>query len=242
MKLLHIFVPLVAGHSWLECTDYRIQTSADAETWDKALCHGYARCGSKQAKVAFGKDTGFDHNYPKNDDNACQCAAGSSYDANAPMAQYTPGQRVCLAYPAKNHVAETCTNEYIPDNGVRIFRTNKNPTNDPELFKWPVEYQHLNGVHQDGQIDYKGFQNCPKFCDDPDKALCTLCFDLEPNLASGLYSFHFEWHFNSGVDYYTSCWEAQVGEGGAPPRPPSPPDDASSTNENSPPKCVPKNL
>lgn len=72
------------------------------------------------------------------------------------------------------------------------------------------DYSHLNGVHVNGEIDYKGFQNCPKFDENNDKALCTVCFDLEADLAPGLYSFQWQWSFNAVTDAYTSCWEAQV--------------------------------
>ncbi|RHY32112.1 hypothetical protein DYB32_002859 [Aphanomyces invadans] len=145
---------------------------------------------------------------------SCQCNrnAANAYTASTPKAKYTPGQRVCLAYPAKNHVAAPCTNEYIPDSGMRIYRSKKDETSDPALFEWPHEYTHLNGAHVNGVIDYKGFQNCPKFCENKDKALCTVCFDLEHDLADGAYTFHWEWSFNPGQDRYVSCWEVDVGE------------------------------
>lgn len=182
------------------------------EYYDASICKGFPRCGSRQASVDFGADTGFNYHPEPEAEQSCQCTRDEStqYSEAAPMAQYTAGQQVCLTYPAKNHVAETCTNENIPDRGMRIFRTTKGATTDPKLHQWPVEYHHKNGVHEEGKIDYKGFQNCPKFCEDPDKALCTVCFDLESNIATGSYTFHWEWHFNAGADYYSTCWEADV--------------------------------
>merc|ERR1711920_1088337 len=43
-----------------------------------------------------------------------------------------------------------------------------------------------------------------------DKALCTACFDLEGNLGPGTYTFQWWWEFNVG-EFYSSCFEAQVG-------------------------------
>ncbi|RHY27295.1 hypothetical protein DYB32_008787 [Aphanomyces invadans] len=131
------------------------------------------------------------------------------------MAKYTPGQKVCLAYPPKNHVADVCTNEFIPDTGVRIFRSAAWPVDatnvtDPELREWPVEYHHGNGAHVRGQVDYKGFQHCPRFCEDKGRALCTMCFQLEKDIAPGKYTFQWQWMFNSADDVYASCWEAIV--------------------------------
>ncbi|RHY51909.1 hypothetical protein DYB30_001279 [Aphanomyces astaci] len=168
---------------------------------------------------------------------SCQCSrdASNAYTAANPKAKYTPGQRVCLAYPAKNHVADSCTNQYIPDSGMRIYRSDKGETADPALFKWPHEYNHLNGVHVNGVIDYKGFQNCPKFCEQKDKALCTVCFDLEPDLAVGAYSFHWEWSFNPGQDRYVSCWEVDVVTGSAPSPSVTPNSNTSPTSPASPP-------
>lgn len=194
------------AHSWLECTDYRMDpNSADAKTWNPSVCHGRARCGGTQMNATFGQDTGFNEHSAK-----CQCARDSPKN-DAPVAQYVPGQRVCLAYPPKNHVAAPCTNEFIPDAGVRIMRSGVNPTSDDALAS---EYAQGNGAHTFGQIDYKGFQNCPNFCDDKEGALCTMCFDLERDLAPGSYTFKWVWAFNGLDDVYTTCWEANVG--GAP--------------------------
>jgi len=196
----------VQAHSWLDCTNYQMFQGERVTKFDAAKCLGYARCGTTQAKAGFGMDTGFNHH-----DKTCQCArnADNAYSTQAPMAQYRPGQRVCLAYPAKNHVAETCTNAYIPDNGVRILRS-AGPVNMRDgTDSFSREYNHLNGKHTNGQIDYKGFQNCPDFCSNMDKAVCTMCFDLEADIAPGTYSFQWQWQFNTG-DFYSTCWEATI--------------------------------
>ncbi|EQC39033.1 hypothetical protein SDRG_03985 [Saprolegnia diclina VS20] len=215
--LLSLFAATATAHSWLECTDYDASTTANQEFWNPAACTGYARCGSRQKAQGFGVDTGLDFR-PLLQHKSCQCAKESAgaYTETAPMATYAPGQKVCVAYPAKNHVAAACTNAYIPDTGVRIFRTTSANASDPALHEWPIEYQHLNGAHQEGVIDYKGFQHCPKFCDekggirDQGRALCSLCFNLEKDIAPGVYSFQWQWNFNSVKDVYATCWEARV--------------------------------
>ncbi|KAF0719875.1 Aste57867_736 [Aphanomyces stellatus] len=211
-----LIAPLVVGHSWLECTNYDVRSSSSNTLyWNASACSGHARCGGRQATEGFGVDTGFDFR-PLLAGRPCQCAASSAsaYGGAARMATYVKGQRVCVAYPAKNHVADVCTNAYIPDAGVRIFRTRAWPTAadgvDPPLRQWPVEYTHANGRHDDGRVDYKGFQHCPKFCQDKGRALCSLCFQLEDDLAPGKYTFQWQWSFNSVDDLYATCWEAIV--------------------------------
>lgn len=203
--------PFTSAHSWLECTDYQFTPGSDAaRVWDPLLCHGRARCGRRQMESKFGADTGFNiHTSAK-----CQCERGDAEnqgDRKAPVASYTPGQRVCLAYPPKNHVADgDCTNANIPDSGVRITRTAVNPTSDdPKGFI--KDYEQGNGKHVNGQVDYKGFQNCPNFCQNKEGALCTMCFDLENDIAPGEYTFKWIWAFNSADDEYSSCWEATIG-------------------------------
>lgn len=203
VSLFVFLLPVVKGHSWLECTDYEVE---DGEYYDPSKCHGIARCGERQQRSGFGVDTGFDFR-PRVGTASCQCKRSVEEEVKT---TYVPGQRVCVAYPPKNHVAAHCQNKYIPDAGISFFRSKVNAVEDPAFRKWPVEYPHGNGQHQNGQVDYKGFQNCPKFCENNDKALCTACFDLEKDIAPGNYTFHWEWNFNGPDDSYSSCWEAQV--------------------------------
>ncbi|TMW67479.1 hypothetical protein Poli38472_011099 [Pythium oligandrum] len=201
----------VAAHSWLECTNYNFApNSDDAKIWNKAKCEGNARCGKRQAESGFGVDTGFNFQTK----NGCQCARSADNYEGIAKATYTPGQRVCLAYPPKNHVAAPCTNEYIPDSGTVITRTALNPKSDDDS-AFVHEYEDNNGKHVKGTMDYKGFQNCPNFCADKEKALCTMCFDLERDIEPGEYTFKWAWTFNEGDSAYTTCWEATV-KGDAP--------------------------
>jgi len=55
-----------------------------------------------------------------------------------------------------------------------------------------------------------GYQNCPDFCANQDKALCTGCFNIPSNLAQGKYVFLWEWAFNTATDKYTTCWDVTI--------------------------------
>jgi len=129
------------------------------------------------------------------------------------MATYSPGQRVCLAWAPKNHVAASCANRYIPDHGTKLYMSGPNPTADPANIGALTQRTTLikdfgTNTAADG---YVGFQNCPKFCQNNDKALCTGCFVLPTNLQVGAtYSFFWMWAFNSDSDVYSSCWEAKI--------------------------------
>jgi len=140
-------------------------------------------------------------------------APSYGYTSQFPMAQYAPGQQVCLSWPSKNHVAATCTNPYIPDTANSIYRSGPNPSTSPSQseFKNHVVVAELNGKHQNGVIDFKGFQNCPRFCDNMDKSTCTGCFTVPSDLQAGaVYTFQWYWIFNEGSAPYTTCWEAKI--------------------------------
>lgn len=225
-----LLIKLTVQHSWIECVDYSINSDSDLNYYDDNKCSGYPRGAQIQHSAGFGIDTGFD----LRDANRCQSNNRDSYDDFTPMATYTPGQRVCLAYPAKNHVAETCTNRFIPDNGMIIKRS---VVQNSDNFNNAQFYDHLNGDHIKGDIDFKGFQRCPKFCENKDKSLCTLCFDLEENTPSGIYTFKWEWEFNPGEFYYT-CWDAMI-SGNNNPRPTPPPLPTVPPLPTDRPRCVP---
>ncbi|KAF0715743.1 Aste57867_3214 [Aphanomyces stellatus] len=203
--LAFLFVP-ASAHSWLECTDYTITTDADKTTFNPANCHGRPRASQAQIKAGFGVDTGYNSNTA-----TCPKPHATS-DDGVPQATYKPGQTVCLAYPAKNHAA-SAANKFIPDAGVVISRTKVGDNTDTFDGK---TYKHSNGDHVNGVVDGKGFQNCPAFgSPETDKALCTMCFTLESDLAPGSYAFKWTWSFNNPTDSYTNCWDAKVDAGGS---------------------------
>jgi hypothetical protein len=211
------YINYISAHSWIECVDYQIADNKDKEYYNKDNCIGFPRGFDAQYNAGFGIDTGF--NLLKTD--SCQSSDKNSYNGVIVKASYVAGQQVCLAYPAKGHVAAKCgtSNEFIPDAGTTIRRS-KIP--DSDSFNDTVNYQHLNGVHVKGVVDYKGYQNCPKFCEDTDKALCTICFNLNKDEPSGSFSFQWMWEFNPN-EFYHTCWDAEiVGTNSQPSMNPSP--------------------
>ena len=204
-----VLISCVTAHSWVGCSDYKINTQYDKEYYNHTNCEGYPRCAWNslldQEKSGFGADS--DMQFTR-DPNACQCYKDNAkaYTKEAPMAHYDAGQTVCLAYPAKGHVADIChTNVFIPDTGVVISISKLANTET-----YDIDIPHQNGKHQKGQSDYKGYQNCPKFCENADRALCTMCFKLDDNIDPGTYSLRWKWEFNPG-EFYVTCWEASIG-------------------------------
>lgn len=211
---------LSLAHSWVRCTDYRVE-NARAEPqgpdetdplrrqYDESACFGYSP--SFADDTAFAQDDGFDQQLGE----TRMCGEReNTYSESRPMAAYTAGSTVCLAYPAKNHVAAECTNSGIPDTDLSIYRSNVGASNDTFASSDEFlsnELTHLNGVHASNTIDYLGFQNCPDFCGDAgtDAALCTVCFELESDLTPGMYQFAWRWEFNQG-QHYSTCWSADV--------------------------------
>ena len=209
--VFHSFFYYSLSHSWISCTNYQLESNINKITpieYNNNQCLGYPRNYNLQFESdlnrGFGYDTGY--NYKGQD---CKYNYNSQYYNTIKMSKYNPGQQVCLTYPSKNHVASECTNNYVPDNGIKIYRSiNKN--SDNELSNdFTKEYNHLNGIHQNGMIDYKGFQNCPGFCNNTDKTVCYVCFNLENNIEPGIYAFKWIWEFNKN-EYYSTCWDAEI--------------------------------
>ncbi|XP_067949970.1 uncharacterized protein [Watersipora subatra] len=210
----------VASHSWIACTDY-LQENGDY--WSSSYCRAYARHGHQYTnKENFGTDTGYNYVNPQ-ENQPCFTTRddANAYNSAYPMAVYYPGQKVVVAHPTKNHVAETCTNQYIPDNGNFVYRSDVNPVSDPTLSAFKNNevvdlgispFGHDKTVADITTYPKPGYQNAPKFCENTDKALATSAFYIPTDLQSGRYTFLWSWSFNSvnPSDTYTSCWEADV--------------------------------
>lgn len=218
MKLIISFlIAFASAHSWVECTDYRGPT----DLYDASKCQGLPRPLSDGRNVGsmFGGDIGMDHR-PGSSNNECQGNVGRGLETNYQvMATYQVGQTYTLAWPPKNHVAAECTSRHIPSTSLTLRVHAYDGLSDPATFTQQVPASFSDSPHEDGKIDFKGFQNCPRFCEDKGAALCTGSF-VVPELAPGIYTFQWNWAFNSATDIYTTCWEAQV-LGGSASRPPS---------------------
>jgi len=215
-----LLVPLVYGHSWVACTDYRITSEADIDYYNDNICKGYPRDWANTVAFAsttvFGTDTGFNYQAPPSGTHACRDPLGTAsnsygYTTRYPMANYAPGSTVCLAWPSKNHVADTCTNQYIPDTELTLYASGPIGNTDPTQAQFDATMVANWTQHQNGVIDHKGFQHCPKFCENMDKSLCSQCFTVPSSFQVGkIYTFQWYWVFNAGTDPYTTCWEALI--------------------------------
>jgi hypothetical protein len=172
--------------------------------YDLNNCRGFSRNYQLQYQSDINRGFGFDTGYNFRGQECKYSYDSNFYKEPIKMAKYISGSQICLTYPSKNHVASKCTNPFIQDNGVKIFRSINKVTDD---FK--QEYQHLNKKHKFGTIDYLGFQNCPGFCNNMDKTVCYMCFNLENNIEPGIYSFKWIWEFNP-QEYYSTCWDAEI--------------------------------
>lgn len=205
LVLLTWLVIRIRGHSWLECTKYVGKISGN--DYDRVLCQGYARDFSNWDGGSFGADRGY--NYPAQlSGNACK-TNGYVYTAKYPKASYTEGESVQLLWPAKNHVVGSCTNPYIPHRRLELYRICGQNTDALSV----QEFIASGVLVQDFEKDGDGFQNCPKFCDNPDKAVCTGRFTVPSGLGECTYMWF--WEFNEG-EYYTTCFEAYTDSGGGP--------------------------
>jgi len=202
--ILALCVYLASAHSWMQCADY---TEENGRFWDASLCRGWPRnYGSafQYQAYGFGADAGF--NYIPSDDKMCQADFGTADAKGYNSPTYKPGQRVCLAWPPKNHVAANCANANIPDSGTQIYISGINPTRDPTRSEFKL--LHDFGASKSGAGD--AFQNCPDFCTNPDKALCTGCFNIPSDMAEGKYVFLWLWAFNNANDLYSTCFDVTI--------------------------------
>jgi len=213
-----LLIQNVQSHSWVTCTDYKLpenyptiltndinnKFNNNSINYDLNQCSGYPRNYQLQFNSDKNRGFGNEANYNFRSQECKYSYDSNYYTPEIKMAEYNQGSQVCLTYPSKNHIASDCTNKNIIDNGVKIFRS-KNKLSDD----FSTEIKHLNGKHQEDTMDYLGFQNCPGFCNNPDKTVCYICFNLEDNIEPGIYSFKWIWQFNPN-EYYSSCWDAQI--------------------------------
>jgi len=201
-----LLLGLASAHSWIQCADY---TEENGRNWSPANCRGWPRGYSsifQQAGYVFGADVGYDDNSATETAPCKPALASGQYTAAYPKASYTPGQRICLAWPPKNHVAANCNNPNIGDGGTKIYRSGVNPTADPTLsqFKTNLVYDFGANTGTSGTA----FQNCPNFCANAGAALCTGCFEVPSNLALGDYTFLWEWGFSGST--YSNCFDVSI--------------------------------
>jgi len=215
---LVLLINFTHSHSWLECTKY----TGDLETFDRSACLNKPRpldANGRNVGNTFGADIGMDYRPAASGANPCQgdstLGINGNYNNNNPLVEYEAGKTYTLAWAPKNHVAAECTNAFIPDNFLKIFSVpyNENGQADPNQSSFrqtSIPSSFESDPHVSGQIDFKGFQNCPKFCENTDKALCTGTITIPTDMPLGLHTMQWYWAFNSPTDLYATCWEARI--------------------------------
>lgn len=162
-----MFIVSVQSHTWIACTTYDVankwqsprgpsETDPIRLNYDDSKCGGYARNWAQYATNTFGQDLGA--NFIQSGNNLCRNDP-INYTTKYHKASYESNGVICLAYPAKNHVA-TSANPFIPDNGIALYRTLDASNRAPQLGAGIKEMRSLNGVHENGVVDYKGYQQC----------------------------------------------------------------------------------
>jgi hypothetical protein len=207
-----IVAPKAFAHSWLECTNYGDSVTSNVYAVD--ACEGFMRNWHHvRWNDGFGADNGM--NYQPGSGPLCRDKLyGGSYSAEFPMSEYSIGETISLLWPAKNHDAEDCTNPYIPSTATKLYVT-CDYNNDMDVASLEEDWDLVEDWGPDG------FQNCPFFCDNTDKAICTQDFKV-PNVPCTVPTFLWYWAFNSDSDLYTACFEADIREVGKPPDPDPP--------------------
>ena len=215
----------VQSHSWVRCTDY--DAAINGADYNEDNCLGWIR-DWQFSGIEFGVDRGtnFIINIGSGSSicgrNQMEGSPDSDYSADYAnsdkLARYTSGSTVRVVWPAKNHANYECSSN-IPDTSMKLFMNpNVNPTSDLSNTQGSMEANGWTLVKdwQEGctpGTDGCGFQNCPKFCENTDKATCYGDFTVPTVTTSGYYTFVWYWIFNPG-DPYISCWEAYIDANG----------------------------
>lgn len=206
-----VLQPLIEAHSWVGCTNYN-PPSTDFDklgAFDRSRCSGYPRGFKTQFEqelnTIFGIDTGFNWSH-----GTCRNSfLASDYTDAIPMAQYVSGSIIHISHPAKNHVADTCTNPFIPSTGLKLMMSSQ-----PEMDLFDVSLELIGGEHTNGVIDHLGYQRCFNFCGNPDKSHCITSWKLPAVAVSGRYSFDWVWEFNEN-EFYGTCFDAMISTDGS---------------------------
>jgi hypothetical protein len=203
LLLIAVKASIACAHSWTECTDYDPPSfdSASLGNFDRARCSGYSRGFARQFAAGFGIDTGYNHERP-------ECLQTqyieSDYSNDIPMATYRPGQVIYISHPSKNHVADVCTNRFIPSSSFELLMSSQ-----PGAESYDISLPMVGGEHVNGNIDKLGYQRCFNFCENPDKSHCITAWTIPADAVDGRHSFHWKWTFNP-LETYSNCFDAYI--------------------------------
>ena len=198
-----IILECVSSHSWVECTNYNPPSfdHLSLGEYDRSRCSGYPRGFSRQFDAGFGIDTGYNWEHPV-------CTRDpfkeSDYTDVVPMAKLVPGQVMYISHPSKNHVADVCTNQFIPSTSLVVKMSSEVGADT-----FDVSLEMLGGTHVNGQIDHLEYQRCFDFCSNQDKSHCLTGWKIPDSVSEGRHSFIWVWEFNVG-QFYSNCFDAYI--------------------------------
>ncbi|XP_078573463.1 uncharacterized protein LOC144860195 [Branchiostoma floridae x Branchiostoma japonicum] len=224
VALLAVGLPaLAAAHSWIVCTDY---LENNGWYWNEAKCRAWPRnAGQYNLRYRqFGTGGMFVHRLDNHPEELPLCNDprddAHSYNDVHPMAAYYLGQTVVLTHPTNNHVSDSnCRrNNWQGDTENLMFVVDGNQ--DPCCIDSDKLIQIMDmGVSPYGDdvseevlrtYPKVGFQNAPKFCEDPEDAMGTYNFTIPMDLTPGRHTFVWKWIRIPSVNPFTTCWEADV--------------------------------
>ncbi len=194
------------AHSWVACTNY-ITSDTDYRTmgtFDRNKCAGYPRAFDLQYRNELATEWGVDTGYNWEHDNCRSSFNPQDYTDTIRMATYSNGAAVHISHPSKNHVADTCTNQFIPSESLKLMMSSQ-----PTVDTFDISVPMIGKEHVNGQIDHLGYQNCYQFCQNMDKSHCLTSWQLPHVSTSGRYSFMWIWQFNPH-QFYTTCFDAMI--------------------------------
>ena len=197
MLFIFYLISYAFAHSWVHCVDYDSTASLLAGTIQNTKCRSFPR-GVPNTAI-FGEDRGY--NYQPIRDKACRSSFSGSFSS------FSKGRTIRLLWPAKNHVAASCTNPYIKDQSLKLylFPVNKLDQPDPTFSTWRTPKYLFFDFEKDGQ----GFQNCPDACPVIDRLPCYGDIYFPSSLATGYYKALWVWNFNPN-EWFTSCFDIEI--------------------------------
>ncbi|KAI8481423.1 hypothetical protein Bbelb_408580 [Branchiostoma belcheri] len=222
VALLAVGLPaLAAAHSWIVCTDY---LENNGWYWDAAKCRAWPRNAKRYdlRDRVFGTSGGFLHRLDDHPEikPLCRDPRDDATSYELPMAAYYLGQTVVLTHPINNHANDaTCNIRSRPDTENLMFVVDGDE--DPCCIDSDKLIQIFDmGVSPYGPDKYSdeelstfpkvGYQNAPKFCEDPEDAMGTYNFTIPMDLKPGRHTFVWKWIRVPSVMPFTTCWEADV--------------------------------
>ncbi|KAG0302257.1 hypothetical protein BGZ98_007658 [Dissophora globulifera] len=237
------------AHSWIDCTDWRITNKKTPWAANSGHCVAWGRqfpmktdkkSGKQTVTAPFGKLDSADPNrhYQQNPKDFTSCSdrkhgrePGADESRKNPitssygnkfgvMATATPGQEICLRWPAKNHAVSSETKmahrSFVFWDPKPVTAGTKDPTEKQFYGKNSDAYTKANNGGQPQTsgnpyfIKELAYNDCSVIKGNTDLTPCGGCFNVPKTAKAGsIYMFHWRWQLNPN-EFYTSCWDIKI--------------------------------